>query len=110
MKLAQIILPQIGNDGTDLWRVHENFKHELLTRWGGFTAHEARGAWLDDRNTIQAEPVVVYLVAMELGAVLELRDMARRIASEAKQKCVMIVTPQGDVDFVKPENNSAQTS
>ena len=104
MKLARITLPAAGNLGADLWHEHQLLKQTILNHWGGYTSFHADGAWLPPgADRPQAERVVVYEVAMALGDAPKLRAVAARFARICDQQCVMIVTPNGDVDFVKPE-------
>lgn len=103
MKLAKIILPMNGNDGQDLWSVHQKLKHGLLDRWGGYTSSIGTGAWLPPGGLVQTESHHRYEVAMERADVCAFRDLAAEIASLAGQHSVMIVTPCGDVEFVKPK-------
>jgi hypothetical protein len=102
MKLAAIIMPLIGNDGHDLFFVHQALKHDLLKRWGGYTSYETIGGWNGANGMVEGEKAIKYEVAMPLGDIVTLRDIAAGYARTAKQEAVMIVTPCGDVDFVKP--------
>ena len=101
MKLAAIILPIADNEGRSLFHQHEQLKHELLAKWGGYTTTDGRGAW-QSQNRVVAEPVLKYEVAMERADVVAFRVLASSVAHAARQECVMIVTPNGDVEFVKP--------
>lgn len=103
MKLARIILPLMDNQYRDLFAVHQALKRMLLAAWGGYTASPGDGAWRGPDGKVFAERVMIYEIAMELGDVLKLREIARYICNEAQQESVMIVTPHGDVDFVRPE-------
>lgn len=110
MKLAQIILPIVDNAGKELFFEHGRLKHELMANWGGYTQVHGNGAWKSEADGVIAEPVVVYSIAMPLADVVKFREIARGVAKSARQQCVMIVTPNGDVEFVAPaENKSAQT-
>jgi hypothetical protein len=102
MKLATIILPVADNKGDDLFFQHEQLKRGLLSRWGGYTVTQGHGSWLSPRNEIVSEPVRIYHVAMERADVIALRTLAASVAHYARQFSVMIVTPCGDVEFVKP--------
>lgn len=110
MKLARIILPTRDNAGFMLTLTHSQLRRELCSRYGGFTAVYAEGSWQNPQSrTIATEPVIVYEVAMERAAIVDFRHLAAEIAAKAHQECVMIVTPQGDVEFVKPALDSKQT-
>ena len=101
MKLARIILPERDNNNGSLSWQHQALQDILVARYGGFTMTKGFGAWAND-GTIKREPVWVYDVAMERAAVVDFRKLAADTARDAAQECVMIVTPQGDVEFVKP--------
>lgn len=102
MKLAQIILPKFDNAHTPLVTQHAIVRGELLDRWGGYTMTEGFGGWRSDGKDI-AEPVNIYSVAMERAAVVEFRQWAKGVCTLTRQQCVMIVTPNGDVEFIKGE-------
>ena len=106
MKLAALILPIADNKGASLFGEHQWLKHALLQRWGGYTATDARGAWQAPDDTVLSEPSMRYEIAMERADVVDFRAIARDVAKRCRQECVMIVTPCGDVEFVKPENKS----
>jgi hypothetical protein len=99
MKLTQIILPEA-------WHIrpaHLWLQHQLIERWNGYTAMpNSTGMWKDDDGNGYFEPVTVYMVAMERADVIHLREVAAEVARLGDQQCVMIVTPQGDVEFIKP--------
>lgn len=101
MKLAQIILPLRDNNGESLTWQHAQLRHDLREAWGGYTAVDAEGSWANE-GRIMTEPVIVYHIAMERQDVIRLRELAASVAQAARQECVMIVTPCGDVEFVKP--------
>lgn len=119
MKLAQLILPANANKGVApegfvnlpermaanrrMDRTHELLKQRLLDDFGGYTETRGQGAWKPpEGRPLVIEPVVVYQIAMERQSVIRLREIARDCAIMADQECVMIVTPCGDVEFVKP--------
>lgn len=101
MKLAKIILPERSNDNQLLSGVHQSLRQMLLDKFGGYTMTKGTGGWRNGAAD-QVEPVYVYDVAMERADVLKLRDVARMVATDAGQHSVMIVTPNGDVEFVSP--------
>ena len=96
MKLAQITLPK----GHHLYPSHIWLENQLIERWKGYTAHSAKGAWVDGGNGV-FEEVIVYSVAMERADVIHFRSMAQELCAMSKEQCIMIVTPNGDVEFVK---------
>lgn len=107
MKLAKIILPMLDNAGRDLFEAHRALQAILLERFGGFTSTEGLGGWKDGHKKLYKERVIVYEVAMDCASTPALRSIAIDMASSARQQSVMIVTPNGDVEFVhKLENFS----
>jgi hypothetical protein len=109
MKLAAIILPLIGNNGADLFMIHQQLKHEVLTKWGGYTSYETIGGWAGRNGMVEGEKAIKYEVAMSLADVPKLRAFAAFLAYKAEQECVMIVTPNGDVEFVDPADHGVLT-
>lgn len=105
MKLATIILPLIDNEGSDLFAVHQGLKHELLREYGGYTGVETIGGWAGKNGTVEGEKAIKYEVAMERADVCKFRELAAATCRFAKQEAVMIVTPNGEVEFVhaKPD-------
>ncbi len=104
MKLARIILPERDNDNQTLAWQHQALQDILIARYGGYTATKGCGAWDAGEDRVHREVVWVYDVAMERAAVVDFRKLAADTARDANQDCVMIVTPQGDVEYVKPSN------
>lgn len=100
MKLAAIILPLIDNAGADLFMEHQSLKHALLSRWGGYTSAETIGGWKGANGMVEGEKAIKYEVAMERADIVEFRNLAIETCAAAKQEAVMIVTPNGDVEFV----------
>jgi hypothetical protein len=103
MKLASITLPIADNAGQSLFYQHEQLKHDLLKLWSGYTCYDVCGAWKASDERIVADASVRYEVAMPLADVTKFRTLAASVAKACRQECVMIVTPCGDVEFVKPE-------
>lgn len=104
MKLAQIILPEA-------WHIrpaHLWLQEQIVQRWNGYTAvPSATGMWQDGEGNGHFEPVTVYMVAMERADVIHLREVAAEVARLGDQQCVMIVTPMGDVEFIKPRKEQS---
>lgn len=102
MKLARIILPERDNDNQSLAWQHQALQDQLIANFGGYTMTKGHGAWARPDGTTQRETVQVYDIAMERADTPTLRAIVADIARDAKQDCVMMVTPNGDVEFVKP--------
>lgn len=107
MKLARIILPERDNNNESLAWQHQALMDQLTANFGGYTATKGHGGWQHPGGALQRENVWVYDIAMERQDVLKLRAIAQIVAKDARQDCVMIVTPNGDVEFVKPEKIDA---
>lgn len=102
MKLAKLVVPVRDNEGRLLDLVHHSLRVDAIEKWGGFTAHNALGGWRRPDGLTLNEPVMVYEIAMSMADVVNFRSFVRDVAREARQDCVMMVTPNGDVEFVKP--------
>lgn len=100
MKLAAIILPLIDNEGADLFMEHQRLKHQLLYGWGGYTSYETIGGWKGANNMVEGEKAIKYEVAMDRADITRFRELAIATCRYARQEAVMIVTPNGDVEFV----------
>ena len=100
MKLAKLVLPLLDNAGRDLFEVHRELQHELLKTWGGYTSTEGVGGWRNGHGKLFNERVLIYAVAMERADAPKLRALGVAFATKARQESVMIVTPNGDVEFV----------
>jgi hypothetical protein len=63
MREAKAILPKLGNDGSDLSPVHNWLAVELSRSFGGCTATDGRGLWIDPTGKLFDESVAVFHVA-----------------------------------------------
>lgn len=102
MKCARIILPERDNDNQTLAWQHQALQDQLIANFGGFTMTKGHGGWQQPHGSIVREAVQVYDIAMERADTPTLRRIAGQVAADARQDCVMMVTPNGDVEFVKP--------
>ena len=102
MKLAQIVLPNAHHT----YPAHAWLEYEITQRWKGYTAYPAKGMWINDKGDGFFEEVTVYQVAMDRADVIHLRLVAAEVAQRGQQQCVMIVTPNGDVEFIKPKGQA----
>lgn len=102
MKMAQITLPLMAPVYGALSWQHEQLKRDIVNKWNGYTAWPAQGMWQDADGNGHYEEVMVYQIAMPRADVILLRALASAVAAAAGQQCVMIVTPNGDVEFIKP--------
>lgn len=101
-RLAQIVLPKNDNDGKSLVWVHELLQHKLCAAYGGFTAVDSFGGWIDPKDgKLYKEEGVVYHVAVRgYTDAFTLRQIAAWALEEAKQEAIFIVFGDGTVDFV----------
>lgn len=105
MKLAQITLPLVDNSGIDLFFQHQDLKAQLLERWGGYTEQSVHGGWTEADGSKTFDSSRLYSIAMERGDVIQLRNLVAVLAADCRQTAVMILTPCGDVEFIKPAQN-----
>lgn len=101
-RIAQIILPKTDNDGNSLTWAHVAYQRAFCTVFGGFTAYDVRGGWMDDSGRIYQDESVSYHIAMDdtLANAEKLRGLAKAAALECTQECIFIVIPSGDVEFI----------
>lgn len=106
-RLALLMLPAQPNPGDDMscesYAVEIGVAaHNITKRFGGYTLTHATGAWRNGEKTL-IEYVLRYEIAMydtpENAATL--RDIATWAGKALRQQCVMIVLPNGDVEFVQ---------
>lgn len=106
MRIAQINLPLLSNEGKSLVGVHETLQRDLCTLFGGYTVTEGQGAWMD-KGKLYAEPVAVYQVAIPFKDWTEqeasrnkVRMLADR-AGKAAEQIAMFVVIDGEVEFIE---------
>lgn len=101
LREARIIAPLSGNSGEYLGAAHFDLCQSLLDTFQGYTQTEARGGWRNLGTTI-VEPVICYDVACvdTDGARVALRNIAEIFKRQAKQECVYVRFPTGDVELV----------
>lgn len=106
MRLASIILPVLDNDGKPLSETHAYLERELLSRFGGFTTSTVNGAWLGDDGTEYRDWSRKYEVAMydTFGNRLMLEELAYALVIRARQEAIMVVMPDGTIDFFHAQN------
>lgn len=106
MRIAQINLPILDNDGNSLLDLHETIQRDLCNIFGGYTVFEARGGWLapsteQELGKLYQETVMVYQIAYNPadGAQHTIRAYAERYGKAAKQLAVFIVI-DGEVEII----------
>ncbi len=102
-RIAQIILPKFDNDGKSLTWQHEQYQKTFCIIFGGFTAYEVQGGWMDYSGRICQDTSVSYHIAMDDMGTIKLRALAQAAAHELKQECIFIVLPNGNVEFISKD-------
>lgn len=99
-------IPLNDNDGKSLRSLIEAFERVVLGAYGGFTSHNASGAWMSPEGKVYAEPMLRYVVAFDVEdkklADFWL-DIARLSAKVMRQECIY-VTLDGAVHFAAPSD------
>lgn len=100
---ATLILPKLDNDGRPLDSVHFALELDLMEAFGGFTASDARGGWIDaDDGKTYRDESVRYSIAADFEARggrnrRRLENIAGRYAREARQVSVYVRHADGEV-------------
>lgn len=104
MREARMILPRKDNNGGSLTMVHAGLKRAICEAFGGFTALSVEGGWKDDSGNLYVEEGVAYDIACETSEENEnkLLTLAAKAAKDARQICVYLRLPSGEVRFVEP--------
>lgn len=102
MRMAQINLPILDNNGNHLWEVNGQLKRMLSNHFGGYTKLQGTGGWKDAKGQVIQEEVYVYQVAMhDTPSNCEtLRQIAMHIGTIAEQQAMFIMLPSGQVEIV----------
>lgn len=92
--VAQIVLPKLGNNGESLDSAHAHIRKSLCRFFGGFTALDSFGGWIDpESGTEYLEAGITYQTGMADTA--ENAELLRTIAIEAgimAQQLAMAIT------------------
>lgn len=110
-RIAQIILPKFDNDGKSLAWQHEQYQKAFCHCFGGYTAYDVRGGWMDDNRRVYHDESVSFHIAMcddettdpVSGDVVKLLQLARAAAGELRQECIFVALPSGEVRFITQE-------
>lgn len=104
---AMIIVPKTDNDGESLELLHIDIEHHLCATFGGFTATDVRGGWLDN-GKVYRDTSVAYTILVSDGwsDEEELFDAAQWLAFAARQEVVYLRLPTGEVHFVTEDNET----
>ncbi len=103
MQEARLVMPKADNDGNELDLLHDQLATRLCEEFGGFTATDTRGGWIDESDgRLYREPGIAYDVAME--AIEDNDETLRLIAAEycrrSAQICMYVRLASGSVEFI----------
>ena len=85
LRIAQITLPSEDNEGKSLAFAHKSLKLELARTFGGFTAYETAGGWVNPEGELIEEDGTTYQVAFpleQMGLIVSLAHQAGRMAHQ----------------------------
>lgn len=94
MREAQIIMPR------DNAQAIAHLRLRLLDTFGGYTQHEATGAWKAPDGKVHYDHHHVFTIAYEHTSFEVVRSIAREIGREADQQCVYVRNWFGEVELV----------
>ena len=96
MREAQIILPQTMTAQPAI-----ELRKGLLALFGGYTEHEATGAWVDPATgKIYRDHSTVFSIAGEQFQWAELLPLIKRVGAMAKQICIYATDFESEVHFI----------
>lgn len=101
-RIAQFVIPKLDNDGQTLDWQHEVYQEAFCKVFGGFTAYNVSGGWINEQGKLFRDESVSYHIAMDEtpACINALRTLARAAATECKQEAIFIVLPSGEVEFI----------
>lgn len=99
---AKLIIPSKDNAGNDLSEIVERNIVAMCKLYGGATAYEARGYWVNDAGRLFADPVVVICsqATTKAKAQEDLRELARDILAETDQEAVFL-SVSGEAEIIE---------
>ena len=103
MHEAKIIIPNTAKAPGDAARALQFALKACASTFGGYTATQAQGGWINDAGELIEEPVTVITVACGPNAGVGmtsnevLRWIALRVGRIAAQDCVYVQQPDGEV-------------
>ncbi|CUA90891.1 DUF3574 domain-containing protein [Chelatococcus daeguensis] len=99
---ASIIIPLHDNDGSDNAPVIERTIRSLIGAFGGATAWNAEGFWMNAEQRLYVEPVKVIVAAAPktVEARSTLRGLAERLLDDTDQEAVFVSYPDGETEIV----------
>ena len=103
MHEAKIIIPNTAKAPGDAARALQFALKACASTFGGYTATQAQGGWINDAGELIEEPVTVLTIAGHSNAGVgmtineALRWIALRVGRIAAQDCVYVQQPDGEV-------------
>ena len=109
MREAKIIVPNTAKAPGDAARALQFAIKACASTFGGYTATQAQGGWINDAGDLIEEPVTVITIAWEANLATNangalamtvneaLRWIALRVGRIAAQDCVYVKQPDGEV-------------
>ncbi len=83
-------------------------RHELASRFGGYSSYRASGGWIDPSGKEFTEPAVVYYCLLDSSKLPDVRPMAAWMADLWDQQAVMVTTePVESMEYVTAERKAA---
>jgi len=91
MDIAQINFPINDNDGVKL-KAPLLIQKELCAQFGGCTAYDGAGSWINERGTLYAEPVKIIQAAFKNNNKnrLFLKNLVKKYGKLSKQEAVYL--------------------
>ncbi len=91
MKKVEIIIPKLDNDGSDNSDLIEETIRGLCELYGGATAYEAKGYWLNEGGRLFVDQNVVIISAVPANeGPEEIRRLGRLVLDGSDQEAVFI--------------------
>ena len=104
MREAKIIVPNTAKAPGDAARALQFALKACASTFGGYTATQAQGGWINDAGELIEEPVTVITIACEANLATNamtineaLRWIALRVGRIAAQDCIYVQQPDGEV-------------
>ena len=103
MDIAQINFPIKDNDGVKL-KAPLLIQKELCAKFGGCTAYNGAGSWVNERGKLYAEPVKIIQTAFKnnIKNRLFLKNLVKKYGKLSKQEAVYLaINNKADIINIK---------
>ena len=103
LRETRIILPLRTNDGKPLDWLHARLKRQLAEKFGGYTAFQSFGGWVDPKSgkLIEEASVTYDVAAPEQSENYYLQILCEDLTEAAQQECIYLRLPTGSVNFIE---------